>query len=169
MVASFGRCGMMGKTWRILLSSGIALNNQITLQLLKANNSTGHLSIIRNVSTDPLSLDLVFIIASVLRSFPTYTAPGPSIKISSFFQPLQFEVACRSGAEKIIHRLSRNSIEEHWMEADFVTFKVVGGHGCDLFDFTHTQMGTTTEFNNHIITKVVVAMQLWCNTAFPSP
>ena len=118
MVASFGRCGMMGKTWRILLSSSIALNNQTTLQLLKANNSTGHLSIIRNVSTDPLSLDLVFIIASVLRSFPTYTAPGPSIKISSFFQPLQFEVACRSGAEKIVHRLSRNSIEEHWMEDD---------------------------------------------------
>ena len=45
-------------------------------------------------------------------------------KISSFFQPLQFGVACRAGAEKIVHSL-RNCIEEHWMQdEDFVIFKV---------------------------------------------
>eukprot|EP00731_Ephydatia_muelleri_P009283 Em0004g1621a len=45
-------------------------------------------------------------------------------KISSFFQPLHFGVACRAGAEKIVHSL-QNCIEEHWMqEEDFVIFKV---------------------------------------------
>ena len=34
-----------------------------------------------------------------------------------FFQPLQFGVACRAGAEKIVHSL-RNCIEEHWMQGE---------------------------------------------------
>ena len=43
--------------------------------------------------------------------------------IEFFFQPLQFGVACRAGAEKIVHSL-RNCIEEHWMqEEDFVVLK----------------------------------------------
>ncbi|KAL5506607.1 hypothetical protein EMCRGX_G008289 [Ephydatia muelleri] len=40
-----------------------------------------------------------------------------------FFQPLQFEVAFRARAEKIIHSF-RNCREQHWLEDDFVTFKV---------------------------------------------
>ena len=45
-------------------------------------------------------------------------------KISSFFfQPLQFEVAFRARAEKIVHSF-RNCSEQHWLEDDFVTFKV---------------------------------------------
>ena len=44
--------------------------------------------------------------------------------IEFFFQPLQFGVACRAGAEKIVHSL-RNCIKEYWMqEDDFVVFKV---------------------------------------------
>ena len=36
---------------------------------------------------------------------------------------MQFGGACRAGAEKIIHSL-RDCIEEHWLEDDFVIFKV---------------------------------------------
>eukprot|EP00731_Ephydatia_muelleri_P005540 Em0002g1716a len=44
-------------------------------------------------------------------------------KISSFFQPSQFGVACKAGAEKIVHSL-RRCIEENWLSGDFVLFKV---------------------------------------------
>eukprot|EP00731_Ephydatia_muelleri_P034398 Em0058g4a len=44
-------------------------------------------------------------------------------KASDLFQPLQLGVACSTGSEKIIHGL-RNSIEDHWMEEDFVVFKI---------------------------------------------
>ena len=44
-------------------------------------------------------------------------------KISSFFQPLQFGMAFRAGAEKIVHSLG-NCSEEHWLEDDFFIFKV---------------------------------------------
>ena len=44
-------------------------------------------------------------------------------KASDLFQPLQRGVACSSGSEKIIHGL-RKSIEDHWMEEDFVVFTI---------------------------------------------
>ena len=44
-------------------------------------------------------------------------------KISSFFQPSQFGVACKAGAEKIVHSL-RRCIDENWLSGDFVAFKV---------------------------------------------
>eukprot|EP00731_Ephydatia_muelleri_P031244 Em0022g758a len=44
-------------------------------------------------------------------------------KISSFFQPSQFGVACKAGAEKIVHSL-RRCIEENWLSGDFVVFMV---------------------------------------------
>ena len=44
-------------------------------------------------------------------------------KAVEFFQPLQLGVACRAGAEKIAHGV-RRCIEEHWMDEDFVFFKV---------------------------------------------
>ena len=44
-------------------------------------------------------------------------------KASDLFQPLQLGVACSSGSEKIFHGL-RKSIEDHWMEEDFVVFKI---------------------------------------------
>ena len=37
--------------------------------------------------------------------------------------PLQYGVACRAGAEKVIHQV-RECMEEHWMDEDFVCFKV---------------------------------------------
>eukprot|EP00731_Ephydatia_muelleri_P021996 Em0014g587a len=44
-------------------------------------------------------------------------------KATEFFQPLQLGVACRAGAEKVVHAL-RGCIEEHWMDEDFVVLKV---------------------------------------------
>ena len=44
-------------------------------------------------------------------------------KISSIFQPSQFGVACKAGAEKIVHSL-RRCIKENWLSGDFVVFKV---------------------------------------------
>ena len=44
-------------------------------------------------------------------------------KAAEFFQPLQLGVACRAGAENIAHGV-RRGIEEHWMDEDFVVFKV---------------------------------------------
>ena len=44
-------------------------------------------------------------------------------KSSSFFQPFQFGVACKAGAEKVIHSL-RNCVEVNWQSGDFVILKV---------------------------------------------
>ena len=44
-------------------------------------------------------------------------------RIFSFFQPSQFGVACKTGAEKIVHSL-RKCIEDNWLSGDFVVFKV---------------------------------------------
>ncbi|KAL5499725.1 hypothetical protein EMCRGX_G011184 [Ephydatia muelleri] len=44
-------------------------------------------------------------------------------KFADFFHPLQYGVACRAGAEKVIHQV-RECLEEHWMDEDFVCFKV---------------------------------------------
>ena len=43
-------------------------------------------------------------------------------KASSFFEPLQFGVACPHGSEKVVHGL-RKCIEEHWGGEDFVVLK----------------------------------------------
>ena len=47
----------------------------------------------------------------------------PEEQMSDFFQPLQLGVACKSGAEKIVHGL-RKCIEDNWLNEDFVVFKV---------------------------------------------
>ena len=44
-------------------------------------------------------------------------------KVADFFDPLQFRVACSSGAEKVIHGL-RNCMDKHWNTEDFVVLKV---------------------------------------------
>ena len=44
-------------------------------------------------------------------------------KVADFFDPLQFGVACSSGAEKVIDRL-RNCMDKHWNTEDFVVLKV---------------------------------------------
>ena len=44
-------------------------------------------------------------------------------RFSDFFHPLQYGVACWAGAEKVIHQV-RDCIEEHWMDDDFVFFKM---------------------------------------------
>ena len=45
------------------------------------------------------------------------------VRVSSFFQPSQFGVACKAGTEKMVHRL-RKCIEDNWLSDDFVVFKV---------------------------------------------
>ena len=79
MPVSFGKCGRLGKACRTLLPGSIAPNKKTTWQLLNTKNPIGHLPITPHVSTDLPSLDPAFDIASVLRSFPKYTAPGPSV------------------------------------------------------------------------------------------
>ena len=44
-------------------------------------------------------------------------------KATHFFVPFQFGVACAGGTEKIIHRL-RQTVEDHWQDADFATLKI---------------------------------------------
>ena len=44
-------------------------------------------------------------------------------KASDLFQPLQLGVSYSSGSEKIVHGL-RMSIEKHWMDEDFMVFKI---------------------------------------------
>ena len=41
-------------------------------------------------------------------------------RFSSFFQPSQFGVACKAGAEKIVHSL-RKCIEDNWLSGVFAT------------------------------------------------
>ena len=43
-------------------------------------------------------------------------------RISSFFQPSQFGVACKAGPGKIVHSL-RRCIEDNWLSGNFVVFK----------------------------------------------
>eukprot|EP00731_Ephydatia_muelleri_P006949 Em0003g1197a len=78
MAVSFGRCGMLGKACRTLLSSGIAPNNDTTWLLLKAKNLASEIPIIPSVRSGSISLDSSFDIGAVLRSFPKNTAAGPS-------------------------------------------------------------------------------------------
>ena len=44
-------------------------------------------------------------------------------KATEFFAPFQFGVACPGGTEKIIHRL-RQTVEDHWQDADFAVLKI---------------------------------------------
>ena len=44
-------------------------------------------------------------------------------KMTSFFEPYQFDVAVPCGAERIAHGL-RTCIDKHWMEHDFGVLKV---------------------------------------------
>ena len=44
-------------------------------------------------------------------------------RFSSFFQPSQFGVACKAGAEKVVHSL-RKCIENSWESGDCAAFKV---------------------------------------------
>ena len=78
MAVSFGRCEMLGKACRTLLSSGIAPNNDTTWQLLKAKNAASEIPIIPSVHSGSILLDSSFDIGAVLRSFPKDTAAGPS-------------------------------------------------------------------------------------------
>ena len=43
-------------------------------------------------------------------------------RILPFFQPSQFGVACKAGAEKVVHSL-RKCIENNWESGDFSSFQ----------------------------------------------
>ena len=53
------------------------------------------------------------------REVPLLVKP----KASDFFDPLQFEVACPLGSEKVIHGI-RNCVDQHWRDEDFAVLKV---------------------------------------------
>ena len=79
MANSLGRSGMFGKACRILLSSGIAPNNENTWQHLKAKHPSCPAPVVPVVqSTETITLQPDFNILSVLQSFPKDTAAGPS-------------------------------------------------------------------------------------------
>ena len=204
---SLGRSGLTGKACRMLLSSGIAPNNDTTWRLLQAKHPACPPPVTPNATSEPVTLGPTFKILKILRSFPKGTSAGPSglsvqhlldaasiplhtsigdslkgivnlmasgkvpepvatflaggrlialnkgkegnppdvrpiavgetlrrligkcicailrDKISSFFQPSQFGVACKAGVEKIVHSL-RRCIDENWLSGDFVVFKV---------------------------------------------
>ena len=204
---SLGRSGLTGKACRMLLSSGIAPNNDTTWRLLQAKHPACPPPVTPNATSEPVTLGPTFNILKILRSFPKGTSAGPSglsvqhlldaasiplhtpigdslkgivnlmasgkvpepvatflaggrlialnkgkegnppdvrpiavgetlrrltgkcicailrDKISSFFQPSQFGVACKAGVEKSVHSL-RRCIDENWLSGDFVVFKV---------------------------------------------
>ena len=72
------RSGMMGKAFRVLLSGGIAPNNESTWQQLKAKHPNGPTPVAPDILSDPIFLKADFDILSVWRSFPKGTAAGPS-------------------------------------------------------------------------------------------
>eukprot|EP00731_Ephydatia_muelleri_P000989 Em0001g989a len=78
MAVSFGKCGMLGKACRTLLSSSTAPNNDTTCQLLKAKNPVSETSIIPSVHSGSILLDSSIDIGAVLTSLPKATAAGLS-------------------------------------------------------------------------------------------
>ncbi|KAL5500201.1 hypothetical protein EMCRGX_G011720 [Ephydatia muelleri] len=125
MANSLGRSGMFGKACRILLSSGIAPNNENTWQHLKAKHPSCPAPVVPVVqSTETITLQPDFNILSVLQSFPKDTAAGPSgLRVQHLFDVANIlPYAHLLGAEKVTHGL-RICIEEHWSDDDFVAFK----------------------------------------------
>eukprot|EP00731_Ephydatia_muelleri_P007192 Em0003g1440a len=77
-VKSKARSGMMGKACQVLLSGGIAPNNESTWQQLKAKHPNDPTPVAPDILSDTIFLKADFDILSVLRSFPKGTAAGPS-------------------------------------------------------------------------------------------
>ena len=92
---------------------------------------------------DAASIHLPTPIASSLRSVVNLLVSGKVPLLVSvflafkgevfiFFQPFQFGVACKAGAEKVIHSLT-NCVEANWQSGDFVIFKVDMSNAFNLF------------------------------------
>ena len=75
---SLARDGLIGKASRVLVSDGIAPNNDITWKLLQSKHPSCPLPLAPELTPKPLSLGHNFDILSVLKSFPKDTAAGPS-------------------------------------------------------------------------------------------
>ena len=75
---SLARDGLIRKASRVLLSDGIAPNNDQTWKLLQSKHPSCPLPLAPKVISEPLSLGRNFDILSVLKSFPKDTAAGPS-------------------------------------------------------------------------------------------
>ena len=71
--------GMFAKACRILVSSGLAPNNEDTWKLLREKHPEGPLPIIpETTSAQSISLNDDFEVYNILKSFPKGTAAGPS-------------------------------------------------------------------------------------------
>ena len=77
-VVSLARDGLLGKVCQVLLSEGLAPNNDATWQLLLSKHPASPPPTVPDVSQTPASLGRDFDIRAVLRSFPKGTAAGPS-------------------------------------------------------------------------------------------
>ena len=75
---SLARDGLLGKVCQVLLSEGLAPNNDATWQLLLSKHPASPPPTVPDVSQTPASLGRDFDIRAVLRSFPKGTAAGPS-------------------------------------------------------------------------------------------
>ena len=78
LVNSAVSLGMMGKACHMLLSSGIAPNNETTWHLLQAKHPTCLRPVVLISTLDPVSLGSDFDILPILHSFPKGTSAGPS-------------------------------------------------------------------------------------------
>ena len=83
LVVSLARDGLLGKTCRVLLSEGLAPNNDATWQLLLSKHPASPPPTVPDVSQTPASLGRDFDIHAVLRSFPKGTAAGLQVCVSS--------------------------------------------------------------------------------------
>ena len=71
--------GMFAKACRILVSSGLAPNNEDTWKLIREKHPEGPLPIIpETTSAQSISLNDDFDVYNILKSFPKGTAAGPS-------------------------------------------------------------------------------------------
>ena len=68
---------MFGKACNILLSAGLAPNNDATWQLLLSKQPSCPPPFVPQVSSTPISVEPDFNILGALRSFPKGTAAGP--------------------------------------------------------------------------------------------
>ena len=75
---SLGHSGLMGKACRMLLSSGIAPNNEATWCLLQAKHPPCPPPVVPDITPEPITLSPAFDVLPILRSFPRGTSAGPS-------------------------------------------------------------------------------------------
>ena len=81
-------------------------------------------------------------------------------KACDFFQPFQFGVACQSGAEKSVHKMSQ-CIEDNWPKDDFVVLKVDMSNAFNLV----FRQAMLDECAQHF--PELLSWSCWCHSQHP--